>query len=142
MFSKNINFKNFNKIKIKNDLNKNLKLLIKENKPIIQSLSNNYKDKYNFKKYKKITKDLDLKIIGMGGSILGAKAIYDFLSHKIKKKVIFIDNLRDQKIDNKKKYVNLVISKSGNTLETISNLSLNLKKKTKIFLLQKTNPAS
>ena len=37
----------------------------------------------------------------MGGSILGAKAIYDFLSHKIKK-VIFIDNLRDQKIDNKK----------------------------------------
>ena len=78
MFSKNINFKNFNKIKIKNDLKKNLKLLIKENKPIIQSLSKNYKDKYNFNKYKKITKDLDLKIIGMGGSILGAKAIYDF----------------------------------------------------------------
>ena len=141
MFSKNINFKNFNKIKIKNDLKKNLKLLIKENKPIIQSLSNNYKDKYNFKKYKKITKDLDLKIIGMGGSILGAKAIYDFLNHKIKKKVIFIDNLSDQKIDNKKKYLNLVISKSGNTLETISNLSLNLKKKDKNIFITENKPS-
>ena len=39
----------------------NLKLLIKENKPIIQSLSNNYKDKYNFNKYKNYQKDLDLK---------------------------------------------------------------------------------
>ena len=29
----------------------------------------------------------------MGGSILGSKAIYSFLKHKIKKKFIFIDNL-------------------------------------------------
>ena len=40
----------------------------------------------NFKNYKTII------IIGMGGSILGAKAIYSFLEHKIKK-FIFIDNL-------------------------------------------------
>ena len=37
----------------------------------------------------------------MGGSILGAKAIYDFLSHKIKKSNI-IDNLSDQKMIIKK----------------------------------------
>ena len=29
----------------------------------------------------------------MGGSILGAKAIYDFLKYKIKKNFLFIDNL-------------------------------------------------
>ena len=57
----------------------------------------------------------------MGGSILGAEAIYQFLKHKIKKKFIFINNL-NPKIKNKKKnqkHVNIIISKSGNTLETI-----------------------
>jgi glucose-6-phosphate isomerase len=40
----------------------------------------------------------------MGGSILGAKAIFDFLKHKINKKFIFIDNLQNQlKTKNKKK---------------------------------------
>ena len=29
----------------------------------------------------------------MGGSTLGAQAIYDFLKKKIKKKFIFVDNL-------------------------------------------------
>ena len=29
----------------------------------------------------------------MGGSILGAEAIYDFLKKKIKKKIIFVNNL-------------------------------------------------
>ena len=33
----------------------------------------------------------------MGGSTLGAQAIYDFLKNKIKKNFFFIDNL-DQKI--------------------------------------------
>jgi len=30
----------------------------------------------------------------MGGSILGSEAIYQFLRHKIKKKFIFINNLK------------------------------------------------
>ena len=30
----------------------------------------------------------------MGGSTLGAQAIYDFLKNKIKKKFIFVDNLK------------------------------------------------
>ena len=49
----------------------------------------------------------------MGGSILGSKAIYQFLSHKIKKNFFFVDNLRTTlDLHKKKKIVNLIISKS------------------------------
>ena len=44
----------------------------------------------------------NFKIIGMGGSILGPKAIYQFLNHKIKKNFLFIDNL-DNILDIQKK---------------------------------------
>ena len=61
----------------------------------------------------------------MGGSILGAEAIYDFLSFKIKKNFNFYNNLQGKDIlKSKKKKINLIISKSGNTLETISNINL------------------
>jgi len=63
------------------------------------------------------------------------------LRHKIKKKIIFIDNLeiKNQKII-KKNFTNLVISKSGNTLETIINSNLLIKKKdNNIFLTENTN---
>ena len=78
----------------------------------------------------------------MGGSILGAKAIFQFLNHKIKKNFFFIDNLQNR-IDlkkNKKSFVNLVISKSGNTLETISNANILIKKNNKnIFIIENKN---
>ena len=76
----------------------------------------------NFKKYKTIV------IIGMGGSILGTKAIYSFLKHKIKKKLIFLDHLNENYLKQIKKNKNLskslflIISKSGNTDETILNM--------------------
>ena len=73
----------------------------------------------------------------MGGSSLGTQAIYDFLEHKIKKKFEFLDNLKSQKKKKKKRYLNLIISKSGNTTETIVNTNIFVKKKIKIFLLQK-----
>ena len=70
----------------------------------------------------------------MGGSSLGAQAIYDFLKKKIKKRFIFIDNLnafKNKKV--KKNLNNLIISKSGNTTETILNAKyFNKKKKIKI----------
>ena len=37
----------------------------------------------------------------MGGSSLGARSIYSFLNHKIKKKFIFFDNLNSIKLNNK-----------------------------------------
>ena len=68
----------------------------------------------------------------MGGSILGAEAIYDFLKHKIKKKFFFFDNLQSRYIEKTtKKKLNLIISKSGNTLETVCNFNLILKKQKK-----------
>ena len=63
----------------------------------------------------------------MGGSILGTEAIYQFLNEKIKKEFEFINNL-NPKISVKKKAVNLIVSKSGETLETISNFHILLKR--------------
>ena len=75
----------------------------------------------------------------MGGSILGTEAINDFLKHKIKKNFVFKINLQSNinSYNIKKKYINLIISKSGNTLETISNSNIILKLKIKISLLLK-----
>ena len=71
----------------------------------------------------------------MGGSSLGAQAIFEFLKKKIKKNFLFIDNLDYKYLeDNKKKYLNLIISKSGNTIETIVNANILIKKKELIFL--------
>ena len=49
----------------------------------------------------------------MGGSILGANAIYSFLKNKIKKTFIFIDtlNVNENLKNNKKKFLNLKIVK-------------------------------
>ena len=77
----------------------------------------------------------------MGGSILGSEAIKNFLQKKIKKKVYFFNNLdlgvilKFKKKENLNKILFLVISKSGNTIETLSNLfSLNIiKKNSKTF---------
>ena len=105
----------------------------------------NFKQKElgQFKKYKNII------IIGMGGSILGAETIYQFLKKKIKKNVTFLDNIDFEKIETLKKKINnkdylfLVISKSGNTVETISNLFyLNIIKKNSkniIIISEKNN---
>ena len=83
-----------------------------------------------FKKFKKIA------IIGMGGSILGSTAIHSLFKQKIKKKFYFFDNLDEKKILNFKKKQNLnkilflIISKSGDTIETVANvLSLGILKK-------------
>ena len=67
----------------------------------------------------------------MGGSSLGSNAIYDYLKFKIKKNFYFLSNLNKRKFSQKKNYLNLIISKSGNTLETIVNTNIYLSKKDK-----------
>ena len=97
MLTKSIELKNFNfKKKNKNILNK-LKLILKNKSEIIKSLSKNYKDNYKYKKISQITRNKDIRLIGIGGSILGSKAIFNFLKEKSKKNFVFIDNLISKK---------------------------------------------
>ena len=146
MLTNNIKFKNFS-VKSKNlHLNKifkNLKInYLKGQIKFLLSFSKNYKYSYSKKLVHKYKNFLNFRVIGMGGSILGAKAIFQFLNHKIKKNFFFIDNLQNR-LDskkNKKSFVNLVISKSGNTLETISNANILIKKNNKnIFIIENKN---
>jgi len=136
MFTQNISFKNF-LTKNKNILvTKKLNLILKEKNQVISSLSKSYKDSFSKKNIKHLNKKFDYRIIGMGGSTLGAQAIYDFLKKKIKKKFIFVDNLNAFKNNKAKKNLNnLIISKSGNTTETIVNANILIKKKDKNLII-------
>ena len=136
MITSGINYKNFNLIKISNLIKKKLKLVLKENNSVIQSLKKNYRDSFSLKDIRKYKTLSDFRIIGMGGSSLGSQAIHDFLKFKIKKNFFFINNLQSKINFNKnKKYLNLVISKSGNTIETIVNSSIYVKKQDQNILI-------
>ena len=127
MFTKNINL-NFSKIlKKKQKIFNKLKILLEEKNQILNSFSSLYKDSYKKKDMIKFKNYQNISVIGMGGSVLGARAIYNFLKNKTKKKFIFKDDFNVEKVNQKKK-LNLVISKSGNTLETISNANILIKK--------------
>ena len=130
MLTRNIDFKNFKIKKNTQKVKKKLKKILQENNEVIKSLRKTYKNSYNRKLVNKYNKGLNYRVIGMGGSTLGTQAIYNFLGKKIKKNFSFVDNLQSiTKTNNKKKFTNLVISKSGNTIETIINTNLFLKKK-------------
>ena len=135
MFTKKINFKNFIIKKFNKEISKDLNLILKKKNKVIESLSTFYKYSYNKKIISKIKKYKDVRVIGMGGSILGTEAIYDFLREKIKKNFYFINNLQSSTKISKKKYINLIVSKSGNTLETISNANILIKKNEKNFFI-------
>ena len=109
MFTQNISFKNFLIKKKKLVVKKNLNLILNEKNQVISSLSKSYKDSFSKKNTKHFSKKFDYRVIGMGGSTLGAQAIYDFLKKKIKKKFIFIDNLNAFKNNKEKKKLNNLI---------------------------------
>ena len=148
MKNKKITYKNFIhkknlNLKMNKNLGNNFNKYIKKiyvnldtTKDTFHSLSRKFKLNFKIDEIKKFKKFKTVTIIGMGGSILGSKAIYYFLKKKIKKKFIFLDNIDENKINNLKKKEDLkkilfiVISKSGETIETLSNLlSLQIIKK-------------
>ena len=147
MLTSNIRLINFKKIKkkiFKNKLKKFKKINFVAEYPLLETLTKNYKYSYSKSDINKFKKNSIIRLIGMGGSILGAETIYQFLNHKIKKKFIFLNNLKPNLLekDKSKKKVNLIISKSGNTIETIINSSylINQNKKNKnIFITEKKN---
>ena len=113
--------KKFNQIylDINNEINKK--------NTTLSVLSKKFKFNFKIKDLKKFKKFETLAIIGMGGSILGSMSVYNFIELKIKKKVYFFDDINEKKIidfkkkENFKKVLFLIISKSGNTVETLSN---------------------
>ena len=143
MLTTAIKLKNF-KIKKKISLRKikkNLEILFDEKNYILESLKNKYRDSYSKKFINNYNKYKNFRVIGMGGSTLGTQTIYEFFKDKIKKNFHFIDNLSTKKIKIKNsQIVNLIVSKSGNTIETIVNSNLYIKKRSKnIFITENKN---
>jgi len=129
MLTKGINFVNFKIKKNSTLVKKHLKSIFKSKDEVLNSLSQNYKNSFSKKLLHKYKKKKDYRVIGMGGSSLGTQTIYDFLKHKIRKNFVFSDNIQSTLIKDKKKYTNLIVSKSGNTIETIVNTNILIKKK-------------
>ena len=126
-FKKNLFSKD--KIKLTNIIN-NIFTSLDDKKDTFHSFSKKFDINFKILELKKFNNFKSVVIIGMGGSVLGAEAIYSFLNNKIKKKFYFIDNLDQLKIEKLKKKNRLkknlfiIISKSGNTLETLINSNL------------------
>ena len=102
MLTSGIKFISFKKKKNKN-ISKILSKLLNESNPVLNSLSKEYKDSFKKKKLKKFNQSSNYRIIGMGGSSLGAQTIYYFLKHKVNKKFHFVDNLQKSRNKIKKK---------------------------------------
>ena len=79
--SKNIYLKEF-KYKKNKKIILILRKLISEKNSVISSLSESYSYSYNKKLIKKLKKYSKINLIGMGGSSLGARSIYNFLKKK------------------------------------------------------------
>ena len=93
MLSRNIKFENFKTKSIGKKLKTLFKNLVrnKDNKEnLINSFTSSYSYSYNKQQLKKYKKYNIYQIFGMGGSSLGAQAIYDFLKINIKKSSIFL----------------------------------------------------
>ena len=141
----NLNKQNRKISNIISGLNKDLN----NSRKTINVLSKNFKFNFQVKDLSRFKKFKKIALIGMGGSILGSEAIYNFLSKKIKKKIYFFNNLDNEKLLNFKKEIKLrdvlflIISKSGDTVETLTNsLILNILKKNKkniIIITEKKN---
>ncbi len=87
-----------------------------------------YQDTAKIKEYAATITKKHIVVLGIGGSSLGVRAIYEFLlpSNNYSKDLIFLETVDPLKINHCLKKVDLndtqfvVISKSGNTIETIS----------------------
>ena len=143
MLTKNIeliNFKNNKNISKISHILKNIKKkFLNKSDKLLMSFSDSYQYSFKSNEIKKYKKFSIINVIGMGGSALGAEAIYSFLRFKIKKKFFFFNNLSLKKKIGKKKQLNIFVSKSGNTLETISNFHNSIKTNKSLFITESKN---
>ena len=136
-----------NKIKLTKIIN-NISSTLDFKKDVFHSLSKKFNLNFKRSELLKFNKYKSVILIGIGGSVLGAEAIYSFCNDKIKKKFFFLNNLEQLKIEKIKKKINLkkslfiIISKSGNTLETLVNSNLfkdNINNKNTLIITEKKN---
>ena len=122
-------FKNFLNIKNNKTIKKDFLNLLKNQPQFFETLKPTYKYSYSKKAISKYKKFSRIRVFGMGGSTLGTEAIYNFLKKKIKKKITFVNNLNSNAdyFHDRDINLNLIISKSGNTLETIANANTLIK---------------
>lgn len=122
----------FNSSKIKNNILDEIK---KEEKEIgYYSLPE--QDISNIISFSKTVKKNNIIVVGIGGSTLGSKAVYDFLrySHDFDKNLLFCESTDPVLLNNTFKNLDLddsifiIISKSGSTIETISTFKYILTK--------------
>ena len=87
-----------------------------------------YQDTAEIKDYAQSISKKHIVVLGIGGSSLGARAIYEFLlpSNDYTKDLLFLETIDPLKVNHLLKSIDLadaqfvIISKSGNTIETIS----------------------
>ena len=103
MLTSGIRLLNLKKKSKSGKIKQHLNSILKDQNEVIKSLTSQYKNSYKIKNLKKYKNSSNFKVIGMGGSVLGTKTIYDFLGNKIKKNFIFIDNIKNKQRVNKKK---------------------------------------
>lgn len=116
--------KNFYQIKSNNEIFERLKIEREE----IGYYNLPYQDTTEIKNYAKTISKKHIVVLGIGGSSLGARAIYEFLlpSNNYSKDLLFLETVDPLKINHCLKKVDLndaqfvIISKSGETIETIS----------------------
>ena len=132
-----MNIKYYNNFNLKKRGKKNINKIfsnlfndIKNDRKTLNLLNKDYKFNFKINELKRFKKFKKIAVIGMGGSILGAEAIFNFLELKIKKKIYFFNNLNQKKIidfrkkEKLSKVLFIVVSKSGETTETLTNTFL------------------
>ena len=132
-----MNIKYYNNFNLKKGGKKNINKIfsnlfndIKNDRKTLNLLNKDYKFNFKINELKRFKKFKKIAVIGMGGSILGAEAIFNFLELKIKKKIYFFNNLNQKKIidfrkkEKLSKVLFIVVSKSGETTETLTNTFL------------------
>jgi glucose-6-phosphate isomerase len=116
--------KNFYQIKSNSEIFERIKAERKE----VGYYNLPYQDTAEIKDYAQSISKKHIVVLGIGGSSLGARAVYEFLlpSNDYNKDLLFLETVDPLKINHCLKKVDLnntqflVISRSGNTIETIS----------------------
>ncbi len=116
--------KNFYQIKSNSEIFEKIKAERKE----VGYYNLPYQDTTEIKDYARSINKKHIVVLGIGGSSLGARAVYEFLlpSNDYTKDLLFLETIDPLKINHCLKKVDLndaqfvIVSKSGNTIETIS----------------------